>query len=500
MKMNYLVLLAMAVVVTIFGLFYILFDRYVASVANETVSGWIKGEENSIIEGNLLSSITKTQKILLASDFIKGLAVYDLTDPEHRQLIEFGERINLKNIMLNQDKIIGAGFLKKQIYLGVPNSENLKIVFSVYSEKINQLFWFTSLIFSLITGLFSVIVLMLKKQEQKLIELYAGKAKQAAHDLAQPVVVLNALSLNLQTISHQTLKSVVQRINSIVNELTDKKEIKTLTPALIENKSLSQKLDDLVQEKKILSNSKVDIRFKFTSEVDLIKIDSDQLLRVISNLIQNSIEADSSVIELNVTKVLNQIQFSIKDNGQGIPDELKSRLGQKGVTHGKEFGSGLGLYGVFKFAEENNGLIEINSEINKGAEFLISFSLPEQQKILLTSDTQVLVLDDEEVCLNAWKIVLNKLNFEKPPQFFSSAEELNNSLEKFDPNEVFLFSDYNLKNKMSGLDFIEQNNLQGQSALVTGQYFDKTIQLRAKKLNVNIYSKANLEEIRLEVI
>ena len=500
MKTRHLVALSITVVITIFGLFYVLFDRYVASVATETVTTWIKGEENSIIEGNLLSSITKTQKILLSSDFIKGLAVYDWTDVEHRQLIEFGERIDLKNIELKQDKVIATGFLKKQIYLGVPNSDSLKIVLSVYSEKINQLFWVTSLIFSLIAGLFSFVVLLLKKQEQKNIEMYASKAKQAAHDLAQPIVVLNALSLNLQSMSHQTLLSVIQRINSIVNDLTDKKEIVKLDSGVVRKKTLSQKLSDLIQEKKILSNGTIDIRFQNIAETDSLKIDEDQLLRATSNLIQNSIEAGSTAIALSVSKVPVGLQFSISDNGHGITEEFKSRIGQKGLTQGKEFGSGLGLYGVCQFVKENKGLVEIRSEVGQGLEFLFSIPFEDQKKIILSSDTQVVVLDDEDICLRAWKIKLGFLAFDKPPLFFNSADELALTLKNFDRNELFLFSDYNLKSKISGLDFIEQNNLQGQSALVTGQSSDKDIISRANKSKVNVYSKSDLNEICIELL
>ena len=90
---------------------------------------WIKAEENSIIEGSLLSSMTKTQKVLLSSEFIKGLTVVDKTDISLRSLVEFGERLDLTKIRLNEARIQNVGFFKKYIQLEVPNSPNLKIIF-----------------------------------------------------------------------------------------------------------------------------------------------------------------------------------------------------------------------------------------------------------------------------------------------------------------------------------------------------------------------------------
>ena len=132
MKIKYILTSVTTLLFIFFGLFYVLFDHYISSAANEAVMSWVKGEENSIIEGSLLSSMTKTQKILLSSEFIKGLVVIDQTDQNLRPLIEFGQRIDLEPVRLDKSRIQNTGFLKKYLLLDAPNSPNLKIVFSIY--------------------------------------------------------------------------------------------------------------------------------------------------------------------------------------------------------------------------------------------------------------------------------------------------------------------------------------------------------------------------------
>ena len=94
--------LLLSLILTFLGLFYYLFDHYVESVGIETVTAWAKNEENSIIEGNLLSSVTKAQKMLLSSEVVKGVAIFDLTDLQQGPLVEFGERIRQLSAVLSE--------------------------------------------------------------------------------------------------------------------------------------------------------------------------------------------------------------------------------------------------------------------------------------------------------------------------------------------------------------------------------------------------------------
>ena len=184
--------LLLSLILTFLGLFYYLFDHYVESVGIETVTAWAKNEENSIIEGNLLSSVTKAQKMLLSSEVVKGVAIFDLSDPQQGPLVEFGERIRQLSADNSETQIATTGFLRKMYSTKSPSDKNLEIVFSIYSKKINSLFWVTSGVFAILTIFFVVAIFAIRRKQQIKIEKFAQKAKQAAHDLAQPIVLLNS--------------------------------------------------------------------------------------------------------------------------------------------------------------------------------------------------------------------------------------------------------------------------------------------------------------------
>ncbi len=65
-------------------------------------------------------------------------------------------------------------------------------------------------------------------------------------------------------------------------------------------------------------------------------------------------------------------------------------------------------------------------------------------------------------------------------------------MKDFDSNEIFVLSDYNLNDSLTGLDFIEAQRLQGQSALITGQAEDQNVIERSKRLKVQLIPKENL--------
>ena len=95
---------------------------------------------------------------------------------------------------------------------------------------------------------------------------------------------------------------------------------------------------------------------------------------------------------------------------------------------------------------------------------------------------------------------LEDVAFNRPPEFFESTRSLNKRLEQLGKNEVFIFSDYNLNEKINGLEFIESHQLENQAALVTGQHGDDEIIKKAKSLNVQLISKQDLKNLEIGLV
>ena len=74
-------------------------------------------------------------------------------------------------------------------------------------------------------------------------------------------------------------------------------------------------------------------------------------------------------------------ELSLKDNGEGIPSDLKERLFEPFVTtKASSSGSGFGLYNTKIFIEDHNGLIGFSSTEGKGTTFFLFIPLESDEE------------------------------------------------------------------------------------------------------------------------
>lgn len=112
----------------------------------------------------------------------------------------------------------------------------------------------------------------------------------------------------------------------------------------------------------------------------LFQGDSSKLERVLANLVQNAAEAlaDHKIPNPAIAVCANvesgQLAIRIKDNGPGIPAEIKGKLFMPFTTSGKSGGTGLGLAIVQQFVQAHGGSISVDSS-PAGTEFKITLPL-----------------------------------------------------------------------------------------------------------------------------
>jgi len=126
------------------------------------------------------------------------------------------------------------------------------------------------------------------------------------------------------------------------------------------------------------------IKFEFKKpkkKLPKAKIDVEKIKLVIQNLLENAIRytklGGEMIISLKYTK--EEIEFSIKDTGVGIPKDQQARVFTKffraaNVIRMETEGSGLGLFIAKNIIEAHGGRIWFESEEGKGATFF--FTLP----------------------------------------------------------------------------------------------------------------------------
>ena len=109
-------------------------------------------------------------------------------------------------------------------------------------------------------------------------------------------------------------------------------------------------------------------------EKQMLVCDGDWLTEAIINLLKNAEqsipEGRQGVIRITVRKKEGKVEIRIRDNGQGIPENLREKIFQPNFTT-KSSGMGLGLAICKRIIESMGGEIGFVSEVGVGTEFFI---------------------------------------------------------------------------------------------------------------------------------
>jgi signal transduction histidine kinase len=217
--------------------------------------------------------------------------------------------------------------------------------------------------------------------DKKLIEL----ATQISHDIRSPVMALQTLSKSLGSEVDEDKKSLLnnaaKRINDIANGLVTEYRQKVTTSY----KSLNTCLQEIISEKKLILPSNILLEFSYDKEVSIpSNFDPTEIQRVISNIINNSIEAIESKkgkIEISLKSDVSKVYIKVRDNGMGIEQHLIPTVFNKNISYSKAQGSGLGLHHAKEYIESINGKISIISNVNEFTE--VTIELPAYKEPVL---------------------------------------------------------------------------------------------------------------------
>ncbi|WYZ12414.1 sensor histidine kinase [Bacillus safensis] len=116
------------------------------------------------------------------------------------------------------------------------------------------------------------------------------------------------------------------------------------------------------------------------------RLDQHDMTKLLGNLIENAfasydtVERDTKVISISIDQTEDVLAILIEDNGSGIEDEMIPSIFDKGFTHGKEGGTGYGLYIVKTIIDKGMGNVEVTSSIGIGTTFSIEFPMTIEER------------------------------------------------------------------------------------------------------------------------
>lgn len=125
-----------------------------------------------------------------------------------------------------------------------------------------------------------------------------------------------------------------------------------------------------------------------TSDVPLVFADRNGIERVVLNILTNAIKytPEKGSIKVYVGFVYNDAYIKIIDTGIGIPkedlDKIFERFYRVDKARTREMGgTGLGLSIAKEILDQNDGMIDIKSEVGKGTEVVIRIPTKQQKSV-----------------------------------------------------------------------------------------------------------------------
>jgi signal transduction histidine kinase len=205
-------------------------------------------------------------------------------------------------------------------------------------------------------------------------------AKQVAHEIKNPLTPMRMLIQNYVRKYNPNDPNAVEKLNELSETLISQIDtMSAIAEAFSDFARLPMRNDEEIDVVETICTS-LEVfpqeSVQFSSPLKELKINFDRiyLIRIITNLVKNSIQAipedRKSEVSVSLQKIKDFIIIRVTDNGVGIPPHLGDKIFEPKFTT-TTGGTGLGLAMVKKIVEDYNGEIRYISEENRGAEFII---------------------------------------------------------------------------------------------------------------------------------
>jgi nitrogen fixation/metabolism regulation signal transduction histidine kinase len=273
-------------------------------------------------------------------------------------------RFITKSLEEISDKITqtALGTANQKIDLNPPGKELSKLI-SAYNDMVDQL---------------AESAVRLAKSERE--QAWREMAKQVAHEIKNP---LTPMRLSVQSFEQHfdpkdpsvskkieefssTLIHQIDTLSTIASAFSNFAEMPVQESELLDVVKITQLGMDIFTEKYIV--------FEAPNEPLFARLDRTQLIRILTNLVKNAIQACDEVSEpsvvVNLQKKNDKVCIRVTDNGHGITQDHIDKIFEPKFTT-KTSGMGLGLAMVKNIVETYNGQIEVESSTSKGTSFFV---------------------------------------------------------------------------------------------------------------------------------
>jgi signal transduction histidine kinase len=135
-------------------------------------------------------------------------------------------------------------------------------------------------------------------------------------------------------------------------------------------------VNELMDDLKHLYRGDINTVIHLNTDVTELHTNKAALMQIFVNLVSNAVKYNDkarTVVEIAISRDDDHYNFTVSDNGPGIPEEHRDQVFdlfetiQKKDKHGQE-GTGIGLATVKKVVHSLGGEVSISSEMGKGTQ------------------------------------------------------------------------------------------------------------------------------------
>lgn len=215
-------------------------------------------------------------------------------------------------------------------------------------------------------------------------------SSDVSHELRTPITVILAQSdyaldyvdtLDEAMESFEVINRQAKKMTSLINQIMELSKLERQNEIEKERINFSNIILQLLEDyRTLLENSNIELITNIEKD---LRIYGNKLMieRLFINLFTNAMKFTKTTISVSLNRINKEIILQIKDDGVGIAKEEQKYIWDRffqinnSRNKDKNRGSGLGLSMVNKIAQLHSATISVESEIGKGACFIVRFPI-----------------------------------------------------------------------------------------------------------------------------